>query len=63
MPAWCESGPVFCFIVIDEAGQMDVARAFLVLAGVSSDAQVVEAGDPLQLPPIHQVEPPKTLRT
>lgn len=55
------AGPIFDFIVIDEAGQMDVALAFLVLAGVTSTSQVVVAGDPLQLPPIHQVEPPETL--
>jgi hypothetical protein len=35
----------FDFVVIDETSQMDVAHAVLV-------------GDPLQLPPIHQAEPP-----
>lgn len=52
---------VFDFIVIDEAGQIDVAHSLLVLAGVTDEAQVVVAGDPLQLPPIHQIDPPTTL--
>lgn len=56
-----EASPLFDFLVIDEAGQMDVAHGLLVLAGVTDEAQVVVAGDPLQLPPIHQVDPPETL--
>jgi DNA replication ATP-dependent helicase Dna2 len=56
-----ESGSAFDFLVIDEAGQMDVAHALLVLAGVSPEAKVVVAGDPLQLPPIHHVDAPDTL--
>ena len=55
------AGQTFDYVIIDEAGQMDVAQAFLVLAGVTSNAQVVIAGDPLQLPPIHQVEAPEVL--
>ncbi len=55
------AGSVLDFVVIDEAGQMDVAHALLVLAGVTAGAQVVVAGDPLQLPPIHQVDPPESL--
>lgn len=55
------AGELFDFVVIDEAGQMDVAHALLVLAGVTARAQVVVAGDPLQLPPIHHVDPPEPL--
>jgi len=55
------AAPAFDFVVIDEAGQMDVAHALLVLAGVTDGTQIVVAGDPLQLPPIHQVDPPTTL--
>lgn len=50
--------PLFDLILIDEAGQMDTANAVLALATLAEDGCVVVAGDPLQLPPIHQVEPP-----
>lgn len=56
-------GELFDVIIIDEGGQLDVGHALLVLAGASSDAQVIVAGDPLQLPPIHQAEPPDHLAT
>ena len=48
----------FDLIVIDEASQMDVAHAMLPLCGIASTGSVVLAGDPLQLPPIHQAEAP-----
>ncbi|MCY4481281.1 MAG: ATP-binding protein [Spirochaetaceae bacterium] len=51
----------FDLIVIDEASQMDVAHSILPISAVASDGAVVLAGDPLQLPPIHQAEPPKDL--
>lgn len=51
--------PLFDLIVIDEAGQVDVANATLPLATLAEGGCVVVAGDPLQLPPIHQVEPPQ----
>lgn len=51
--------PLFDLIVIDEAGQVDVANAILPLATLDEGGSVVVAGDPLQLPPIHQVEPPQ----
>lgn len=50
--------PLFDLIIIDEAGQMDTANAILALATLAADGCVVVAGDPLQLPPIHQVDPP-----
>ena len=53
----------FDLIVIDEASQMDVAHAMLPLCGIASTGSVVLAGDPLQLPPIHQAEAPIGPRT
>jgi DNA replication ATP-dependent helicase Dna2 len=55
------AGPLFDAIVIDEAGQLDVAHALLVLAGVAPNAAVIVAGDPKQLPPIHAADPPSGL--
>ncbi|MGY1615914.1 DEAD/DEAH box helicase [Geodermatophilus sp. SYSU D00691] len=52
------TAPLFDLIVIDEASQVDVANAVLPLATLAPGGSVVVAGDPLQLPPIHQVEPP-----
>lgn len=51
----------FDLIAVDEASQMDVANAVLPLCGLASDGSVVMAGDPLQLPPIHQASAPKNL--
>jgi DNA replication ATP-dependent helicase Dna2 len=50
--------PWFDLILIDEASQMDTATATLVLAGLAPGGSVVVAGDPKQLPPIHQAQPP-----
>lgn len=55
------AGPLFDVIVLDEAGQLDVAHALLVLAGAAPNASVVVAGDPRQLPPIHSADPPAGL--
>ncbi len=61
----CDNGDAqdewFDLIVIDEASQMDVAHAVLPLCGVAANGSVVLAGDPLQLPPIHQAESPAGL--
>lgn len=61
----CNNDPAqaewFDLIVVDEASQMDVAHAILPVSGVASDGAVILAGDPLQLPPIHQAEPPTGL--
>jgi DNA replication ATP-dependent helicase Dna2 len=61
----CDNGAAqaewFDLVVIDEASQMDVAHAILPISAVASDGAVVLAGDPLQLPPIHQAEPPTDL--
>lgn len=53
--------PWFDLIVIDEASQMDVASATLVISKAAGNATYVLAGDDLQLPPIHQADPPKDL--
>ncbi len=50
-------------LVIDEASQMDVAHATLALCALTKDGSVILAGDPRQLPPIHQAEPPLGLET
>lgn len=51
----------FDLIIVDEASQMDVATSTLALAGLAAGGSVVVAGDPQQLPPIHQAEPPTGL--
>jgi len=48
----------FDLIVFDEASQTDVAHATLPLAAVATGGSLVPAGDSMQLPPIHQAEPP-----
>lgn len=48
----------FDVMVIDEAGQLDVAQAMLLLSGAAPDAQLIVAGDHLQLSPIHAAEAP-----
>ncbi|MDT3329448.1 AAA domain-containing protein [Microbacterium sp. KSW-18] len=48
----------FDVIIIDEAGQLDVGHALLLLSGASPGAQLIVAGDHLQLAPIHAAEPP-----
>lgn len=52
---------LFDLIVIDEASQLDVATSTLPLAGLAAAGSVVIAGDPKQLPPIHQAEAPLEL--
>jgi DNA replication ATP-dependent helicase Dna2 len=61
MEAGGAAAPLFDMIVIDEASQVDVATACLPLAGLAPAGSVVVAGDPKQLPPIHQAEPPLDL--
>jgi hypothetical protein len=59
-----DQAPVRCLfdlILIDEASQLDVATSTLVLATAADGAALVVAGDPKQLPPIHQAEPPLDL--
>lgn len=53
--------PLFDLILMDEASQVDVASSSLQLAGITAAGSVVIAGDPKQLPPIHQAAPPLDL--
>lgn len=48
----------FDLIVIDEASQMDVAASTLLFSAAAFGAQVLIAGDGLQLPPIQPATPP-----
>ena len=48
----------FDFIILDEASQVDVGHAILPFASLAADGVVVVAGDPKQLPPIHQAKAP-----
>ena len=52
---------LFDHITVDEASQMDVAKSVLSYAAIAEGGSVVAAGDPLQLAPIHQAEPPDGL--
>jgi hypothetical protein len=54
---------LFDLILIDEASQLDVATSALALAPTTPNAALVVAGDPKQLPPIHQAEAPLDLET
>lgn len=49
---------LFDLIILDEASQMDVGHAILPFAALASDGAVTVAGDPKQLPPIHQAKAP-----
>ncbi|TVT39608.1 AAA family ATPase [Hymenobacter setariae] len=51
----------FDLIIVDEASQMDVASATLVVSKAADEGSYVLAGDDLQLPPIHSAEAPKSL--
>ena len=53
--------PWFDLILIDEASQMDVAHGVVALSCLADGGAVVVAGDPKQLPPIHQAEAPAGL--
>ena len=48
----------FDCIILDEASQLDVSHAILPFASLAADGVVVVAGDPMQLPPIHQAKAP-----
>lgn len=50
--------PIFDLVVLDESSQVPVTLALRPLAGLRADAQVLVAGDHLQMPPIHALEPP-----
>jgi hypothetical protein len=50
--------PLFDLIVLDEASQLDVGTSTLAIAGLANEGSLVVAGDPKQLPPIHQAQAP-----
>ncbi len=52
---------LFDLILLDEASQVDVGHAILIFAALAEGGSVVVAGDPMQLPPIHQAEAPLEL--
>jgi len=52
---------MFDFIILDEASQVDVGHATLAFASIAEGGTVVVAGDPKQLPPIHQAKAPAGL--
>jgi hypothetical protein len=50
---------MFDFVVIDESSQVPVTLAMQALAVLTEEAQLVVAGDHLQMPPIARLDPPK----
>lgn len=50
---------IFDLIVIDESSQVPVTLALRPLALLKKNAQLIIAGDHLQMPPISSLEPPK----
>lgn len=56
-------GELFDLILIDEASQMDVCNAILPIASLAKNGGLVIAGDPKQLPPIHNAKPPLGLES
>lgn len=49
---------LFDLLILDESSQVPVTLALRPLAGIRMDAQVVIAGDHLQMPPINALDPP-----
>jgi len=54
---------LFDLILVDEASQVDVAHGVFALAALANDGTLVVGGDPKQMAPIHQAEPPRKLET
>lgn len=51
--------PLFDVILIDEASQLDVAHAIVVLTKLAAEGQVTVIGDDKQMAPIHPIEAPE----
>src|SRR5262249_35205280 len=49
---------LFDLVVLDESSQIPIALALRPLAALRDSGQLVVAGDHLQMPPIHSLEPP-----
>ena len=56
-----KGGPsgLFDMILIDEASQMDMAHALVVMTTLDENASLVVVGDDLQMPPIHPLPAPE----
>lgn len=54
---------LFDVVIIDEASQMDVSNSILPLCSLAQGGTLILAGDPKQLPPIHQAEAPLGLES
>lgn len=54
-----ELSEIFDLVVLDESSQIPVTLALRPLATLRSNAQLIIAGDNLQMPPIHHLDPPK----
>ena len=50
--------PMFDFVLVDEASQVDMTTAVMPLALMKDDSQLVVAGDHLQMPPVVSAAPP-----
>lgn len=48
----------FDLVVIDESSQVPVTLALKPLAALSANAELVVAGDPMQMPPVQSLAPP-----
>jgi hypothetical protein len=49
---------IFDLVVLDESSQIPVTLALRPLAALRTKGQVIVAGDHLQMPPIHSLDPP-----
>lgn len=49
---------IFDLVVLDESSQVPVTLALRPICGLKGGGQLVIAGDHLQMPPIHSLEPP-----
>jgi hypothetical protein len=50
---------VFDLVVLDESSQIPITLALRPLAAMKADAQLIVAGDHMQMPPIQHLEPPE----
>lgn len=50
--------PIFDLTVLDESSQIPVTLALRPFCGLKPTGQVIVAGDHLQMPPIHSLDPP-----
>lgn len=51
--------PLFDYLLIDEASQMDVAHAAVTFTVLADGARMTVVGDDLQMAPIHPIDPPR----